>query len=1014
MSLKFFPLLLISSICLLISTPLQAGVEVIPTFGRSVWRLATAELDGNPETTEFIGGCYDGRISAFQSNGAVLWDATTGGFVFCVASGDMDGDGLDEIVAGSADGYVYAFRTDGSLLWQRDMDAVVTSVKICNPGGNTPVIIAGGASQLLKIFDIDGQTLQSKNIDRYIAFIYTGDLDGDDSDEVCVLSLRSSPAGNPYYIDIFDGPELINIWQQGKTNLSINTKYQGFHCDVRDMTADGTDELITREGVARLTGTPGLITTFSPAEFQRNSYDYYYRMALVASGNLTDNPGMETVIANGPDIGLYSANGAVLGTVTASQGFTDALYLSDTAGGFILFSSSPNGDDNLYRVRFDAGWQEALTALQPAGLSATITQSLQSIASDVSRWEGTPARGQTAPYPIQIDSRWVDAPDRLVAVDYAIDEVRMYENDFPYENLQFATTLWLTEDITLMRPDGQPWGRDTRLNYALPRSDILSTAQKLENARVHFWVQVGHGNDPYISIEAAEGILEAAPTMCLGFVSAEDERLDDAPYFLEHYILPLMDLCINNGNKMMILREKAIWWASQAANPNIRTLLFSGKYRKILVPSVEDSNSRSPDLNLAGRVGLWLSGRVDRWCARMVADCFSFNRAWEWEYPLVGHPHLRYFTAHTALGASVFMIKVGQANRYENYTRVGQEGIVPFLHMLGKGIIAPPERDALQYIAPVLVTIDNPTVRYKDSGSNGHGLYKYMSGEFTEPAFGRLDCFWGMSPTPINDASAWLWGRQRQFGNFIPRTDDGYVAVLADTLQAADAERWAYIWPTDGDVFYNDEAVLPAGSARPSIADQMQSGKDNFPIQVNGDIFVQVAELDSQRLLITLVDPGYLDPADRTVTVSSHNTNWHLSDRLTGTYLGPMSAPLMIPVQAGTIRLLEAGPDVATALEQPNTTTPWGFRLHSTYPNPFNQSAQITYELPERGHTQIVVYNLLGQRIATLLDSDQEAGRHHIRWTGSKDSGIPCPSGVYFIRLQALGRQQTQKLMLIR
>ena len=53
--------------------------------------------------------------------------------------------------------------------------------------------------------------------------------------------------------------------------------------------------------------------------------------------------------------------------------------------------------------------------------------------------------------------------------------------------------------------------------------------------------------------------------MCLGFVSAEDEGPEEAPYFLQHYVCPIMEACLKYGNRMFILREKNIWWGSIAA-----------------------------------------------------------------------------------------------------------------------------------------------------------------------------------------------------------------------------------------------------------------------------------------------------------------------------------------------------------------------------------------------------------------------------------------------------------------
>ncbi len=98
-----------------------------------------------------------------------------------------------------------------------------------------------------------------------------------------------------------------------------------------------------------------------------------------------------------------------------------------------------------------------------------------------------------------------------------------------------------------------------------------------------------------------------------------------------------------------------------------------------------------------------------------------------------------------------------------------------------------------------------------------------------------------------------------------------------------------------------------------------------------------------------------------------------------------------------------------TSVEQPLSTIPSSFRLEQNYPNPFNPSTTIRYALPQRSHVTLMVFNTLGQRIATLVNDEVEAGYHEVRFDGA---GLA--SGVYFYRLQAGDFVQTRKLCLIR
>ena len=83
--------------------------------------------------------------------------------------------------------------------------------------------------------------------------------------------------------------------------------------------------------------------------------------------------------------------------------------------------------------------------------------------------------------------------------------------------------------------------------------------------------------------------------------------------------------------------------------------------------------------------------------------------------------------------------------------------------------------------------------------------------------------------------------------------------------------------------------------------------------------------------------------------------------------------------------------------------------LHQNYPNPFNPSTMIRYGLPSRTHVSLVVYNTLGQEVATLVDATEEAGFHEIRFDGS---GLA--SGVYFCRLRADDAVRLNRILLLR
>ncbi len=885
--------------------PVEAKCRILPTGGRNVWILASGRRDASPQGRQIIGAAYDGRVSAFDLEGALRWDFRSGAFIFDLATGDLDGDGRDEVLAASADGRLICLGPDGELRWQYDFHSPVYQVEVARLDGQSPVVAAGGVSREVVVFSPRGKPLRRAPTVGAVRLIRAGNFDGDDAEELFVLSLRGRPRGAV----VFDGPRLEPVLSFDSDQFPPSWSHAP-ECAVGDLDGDGIDELLVAEGALKLSPHVARVVDFSPASLSRPSYDFFYRSPRYAVGDLTGDGRPEVVTLLGPDLTVHDARGRLLGQVRAPQGFTDLLYLPGEGGGSIVLGSSPNGDDNLYRFRLSGDWQADLAALAPSGRIAGIAQDAQRLAATIAGWHGRPAQGQPGPYPIQITSQWLDHPDRLGAVDWAIESIRAYQRDFPYPNLQFATVFWITENKRLMRPDGKPWIREHRLRYALDAPAIIDVARRMEAEKAHFWVQVGHGTAPYLSLETARAILQAAPTACLGLVSAEDEQAEHLAYYLEHYVCPLMDACRQHGDRMFILREKDCWWATMPALPAIRKLLFDGRYRSTLVPSVEDSNSRCPDTNLAGRVGLWLSGQVDRWGCRMVADCFSFNRGWEWEYPLVGHPHLRYLTAHTALGASVFMIKVGQDAGPSHYTRVGREGVAPFLRMLGKGILAPPKRRQFGGLSPLVLNVLNPSPRFQTSGANGHHFENFVAQRDLQPwAFGRLDCYWGMAPTPATDLSAYLWGRTRQFGNFIPPSPAGFVALVAGPLPEHGPVAWRTTWTTDGDRLTRDGRSYRPDDARAAILNDLAAGRRQFSCTVDGPVFWQWIGSAGDCHLLVLIDPGYLDPAPRDVSIAMRAAGaWTVRDRLDGVRLEPRDGRLAVTVPEGGLRILEFTP----------------------------------------------------------------------------------------------------------
>ena len=92
---------------------------------------------------------------------------------------------------------------------------------------------------------------------------------------------------------------------------------------------------------------------------------------------------------------------------------------------------------------------------------------------------------------------------------------------------------------------------------------------------------------------------------------------------------------------------------------------------------------------------------------------------------------------------------------------------------------------------------------------------------------------------------------------------------------------------------------------------------------------------------------------------------------------------------------------------------PQGFALGQNYPNPFNPSTIIPYQLPTAAQVRLEVFNVLGQRVATLVNEERPAGLHAAAWDATNAAGQAVAAGVYMYRLTAGGEQHTRRMVLI-
>jgi hypothetical protein len=90
------------------------------------------------------------------------------------------------------------------------------------------------------------------------------------------------------------------------------------------------------------------------------------------------------------------------------------------------------------------------------------------------------------------------------------------------------------------------------------------------------------------------------------------------------------------------------------------------------------------------------------------------------------------------------------------------------------------------------------------------------------------------------------------------------------------------------------------------------------------------------------------------------------------------------------------------------------YSLSQNYPNPFNPTTTIDYSIPKAGNVELVIYNMAGQKVRTLISGKQDAAYYKVVWDGRNDVGESVASGLYFYRLVSGNFSKIEKMTLVK
>ena len=167
----------------------------------------------------------------------------------------------------------------------------------------------------------------------------------------------------------------------------------------------------------------------------------------------------------------------------------------------------------------------------------------------------------------------------------------------------------------------------------------------------------------------------------------------------------------------------------------------------------------------------------------------------------------------------------------------------------------------------------------------------------------------------------------------------------------------------------------------------------------NEDVVVWTAE---DYLAIHAVNDGPL-----TLTVSNEK---ELFDAINGQFVGT-GPEISLDIQAGDTRLFKWESTSNISIEN---HLPLKYSIQQNYPNPFNENCCIKYQIANKEKVIINIYNILGEKVKTLINEEKDTGNYQIKWNGKDDAGNIMKSGVYLYKIQAGAFQQSQKMILLK
>lgn len=830
----------------------------------------------------------DGGVSCYTTAGKKLWRNPTQSpaVMFEIEAADVNNDGNADLVAASGDGNIYCWDSKGSLLWKYNPGYKVRFSEVAVAKGTKGVqVFAGGNDFILYELNQKGVLVSKTPIKGVVRKIEVGNFLKPNEPSVFVMTYAHDKF-NWEFMGFID-PHTKQVLKSFDNKTANKKTWSGFmvtDVSVADIDKDQRDDLLffgakESAGFIAVNGEFKEIASFKGGNKDRQRYAHTTGTCLLPNRN-------EIVMQFGGVMYVCDLKGKLLhqsGENNRGIIYNDLCFDPNAAK---LFGGGQVGGGNgiySYSLSNENWWKTEHTIV---GRMKDVEENLNTLYKQTLKF--------TLPvYQKPSDKEWVmiGGPALLPEVDKLSGGKMKFVKQYTWhENFDRADLVKVIGKDALKN--------DRRGDYSMTRDAMVKIATENEANKVAFSVWTGHGTDPfYVSLESMLAILNAAPTMCYGFIYAEMENSEDKRfiYFVDSYVPALAEACRKQGNAKLYFRYKNIFWAANSHLDPWKRIFFSGKYSDILVPSAEDTNSRTQDLNFAGRVGMFASGAVDNYAMRLVDDNPTSWRPLSPGGQRSVSPYLRNGAILAAYGSRYGLIF--PVRYLEN------PGMNMLYALMKSGVLPIVERENILSIGAWHL-IKDPDEKLIDDISNGHVITLYTPKD-DDAVFSVAEINWCGASLPSYDYSKVALGVEYRWLNFIPKMPNGMVPIMPFSYEPSLKKQDIPYFVSNCHVGFENEKTVPAKAFGAIIESTVKQGAAKLPVLVQGASWSAI-RIDDNHIRVILIDPGYIDPQDRQVTVT-FNQKQPVSavDILSKEILKIANKSIQLIVPAGSLRFVD-------------------------------------------------------------------------------------------------------------